>query len=406
MATTMNQHNSKPIIRNVAVVASTFKNPDNVAPQIRLLRFAAVLAALAKEVFIITGNFRANIPYGNVAVINVKTPIVKTLRESLISKGFRFLLAQFTLPGAIVRLFSRVGDNLDIVFFFGGGAFLIPVVISKLLGRKVVLVLRGSLEREVQIQKNPLHKLLDSLERIDLALSDKIIIGSAILIDEWDLKKQCSKIAVAPYCGSALFSDSSRFTPTKPLVERANTIAYIGRLEPEKGILNFIQAMPRLLGTRNDITALILGGGQLQNEVAQYLEQERLNDRVTFAGWVAHDDIPDYLNRLKLVVLPSYTEGLPNVALEAMACGTPVLATPVGSIPDIIKDGENGFIMEDNSPECIARNVTRALSQANLDQIGYNARAFVERQYSYEAAVESYRGILTSLKAREHIKAA
>ena len=105
----------------------------------------------------------------------------------------------------------------------------------------------------------------------------------------------------------------------------------------------------------------------------------------------------DYLNELKLLVLPSYTEGLPNIMLEAMACGTPVLATPVGAIPDVIKDGETGFIMENNSPERIAENVIRALNDSNLDIIVKNARELVEKDFTYEAAVERYRKILGSI---------
>ena len=69
-----------------------------------------------------------------------------------------------------------------------------------------------------------------------------------------------------------------------------------------------------------------------------------------------------------------------------MHCGTPVLATSVGAIPSIIKDGETGFIMKDNSPECIAENVIRALNGPNLNEIAKNARALVERDFTYEAA--------------------
>ena len=77
-----------------------------------------------------------------------------------------------------------------------------------------------------------------------------------------------------------------------------------------------------------------------------------------------------------------------------MACGTPVLATPVGGVPGVIKDGETGFIMENNSPECIAKNVMRALEHPNLDKIIKNARELVEKEFTYEAAVERYRMIL------------
>jgi len=83
--------------------------------------------------------------------------------------------------------------------------------------------------------------------------------------------------------------------------------------------------------------------------------------------------------------------------IGAMACGTPVLATPVGGIPDVIKDEETGFILEDNSPECIAENVIRALNHPDLDRIVKNARKLIEERYTYEAAVERYRKILENI---------
>ena len=113
--------------------------------------------------------------------------------------------------------------------------------------------------------------------------------------------------------------------------------------------------------------------------------------------WICHDKLTNYLNELKLLVLTSYTDGLPNIMLEEMACGTPVLATPVGAIPDMITDGETGFIMENNSPECIAENVMRALKHPDLERIVEDARALVEREFTYEAAVKRYRKILEGL---------
>lgn len=65
------------------------------------------------------------------------------------------------------------------------------------------------------------------------------------------------------------------------------------------------------------------------------MKQSNLNDKVSLVGRVSYDEVPRYLNQLKLLVILSYSEGFPNTVLEAMACGTPVLATRVGAVPDI-----------------------------------------------------------------------
>jgi glycosyltransferase involved in cell wall biosynthesis len=77
-----------------------------------------------------------------------------------------------------------------------------------------------------------------------------------------------------------------------------------------------------------------------------------------------------------------------------MACGTPVLATSIGGIPDLIKDELTGFLMRDNTPECIAENVIRALQFGDLGLISENARAMVTTKYCFEAALERYRLII------------
>ena len=100
----------------------------------------------------------------------------------------------------------------------------------------------------------------------------------------------------------------------------------------------------------------------------------------------------------RLLVLPSYIEGLPNIMLEAMGCGTPVLATPVGVIPDVIIDRKTGFIMENNAPECIAENVRRALDSPDLERIAEEGRRFVEEYYTFERTVENWKSILQSIE--------
>ena len=281
------------------------------------------------------------------------------------------------------------------VFFIGGEGLALPIITAKLVGKKVVIASAGSGVKVAQARRDPLTAAARFLRSITYGLSNRIILYSPNLIKELNLEKYRHKISIA----HKHFLDFDKFKLEKPLTERDNLVGYIGRLSQEKGILHFMEAIPKVVETRDEATFLIGGDEQLRPQVEEYAN--KLRSKVKFVGWIPHDELPEYLNRLKLLVLPSYTEGLPNIMLEAMACGTPVLATPVGAIPDIIKDGETGFIMEDNSPECIAENVMRALNYPSADEVVRNAGELVRKEFTYEAALEGYRKILDNLKAEK-----
>lgn len=288
----------------------------------------------------------------------------------------------------------KLTRNVDLwIFFKGGEALVLPMLIAKSSKKGVVIALVGSIQKQGKIQKDIFLNILSFFGKLNYILSDRIIVYSKNLIVEWNLEKYKDKICIA----HEHFLDFDNFKIKKGFDERDNLVGYIGRLSEEKGVLNFVKAIPKILEKKGEVKFLIGGDGKLRNEIEKYLEDGNLNDKVKLTAWIPHDELPEYMNELKLVVLPSYTEGLPNIMLEAMACSTPVLATSVGAIPDVIKDGETGFIMEDNSPECIAENVIRALEYPNLDEIIKNARKLVEKEYTYEAAVESYRKIRFSL---------
>jgi glycosyltransferase involved in cell wall biosynthesis len=288
---------------------------------------------------------------------------------------------------------TKITKNVDFWIFFVSGSLVLPVLTAKLLRKKVVLALPGSSTLMAKFANDILSKPIENLEKINCTLANKIILYSESLIKEYGLEKYKNKISIA----HEHFLDLDKFKIKKQLDERENLIGYMGRLSREKGVINFVKAIPEISKKRNEIRFLIGGDGQLRDKIEKYSDENNLNNKVKLTGWIPHDELPEYLNEFKLVVLPSYTEGLPNVMLEAMACGTLVLATPVGAIPDVIKDGETGFIMENNSPECIAENVIIALNHADLDRIVKNARLLVEREFTYEAAVERYRKILEGL---------
>ncbi len=100
---------------------------------------------------------------------------------------------------------------------------------------------------------------------------------------------------------------------------------------------------------------------------------------------------------MKLLVIPSDTEGLPNSMLEAMACGTPVLATPVGGIPSFVTDGKTGFILQDNSPQCITSAIIRILEEKNHGRIIENAYHLIQKNFTFENRVEEFKVIFDAV---------
>jgi glycosyltransferase involved in cell wall biosynthesis len=307
---------------------------------------------------------------------------------------FTRILNYFYTQLRISYTLAKITRNIDLwIFYIGGDSLLLPMLTVKLLRKKVVLAFAGSSVQTLKSVNDSFFKPVKILSKINCILSKRIIVYSENLIKGLNLEKYRNKI----YIAHKHFIDFERFKIKKKFNDRADLVGYIGRLSEEKGVLNFVKAIPQIIKERDDLVFLIGGDGPLRDKIERYLEDENLNDKVKLTGWVPHDNLPDYMNELKLVVLSSYTEGLPNVMLEAMACGTPVLATPVGAIPDVIKDGKNGFIMENNSAECIAENVIRVLNYSELDKIVKNASELVERDFTYAAAVERYRKILEGI---------
>ena len=160
--------------------------------------------------------------------------------------------------------------------------------------------------------------------------------------------------------------------------------------------MSFVEATQLLAS--HELYFVIIGDGKLRRGVSERVTKGESEGMVRLLGLISQKEVANWFNECRLLVIPSYTEGLPNTLLEAMACGTPVLTTPVGSIPGIIKDRATGFIMEDNSPNCIARNIIRALNDPNLEQVAQNARALIEREFTFEKAVGRYKIILALLE--------
>jgi glycosyltransferase involved in cell wall biosynthesis len=169
-------------------------------------------------------------------------------------------------------------------------------------------------------------------------------------------------------------------------------VGFLGRLDQEKNVRTLATAAKDLPA---EITFRFIGDGDLRAELEHELADEIEKGSVEFTGWVDHDQVPMELNELQLLVLPSApTEGLPTVILEAMGCGTPVYATPVSGVPDVVRNNETGFLMESDRPTVIRDDIVEILKRTDLNQISATDRKLICEEYSFTAAVGRYQTIL------------
>jgi len=288
-------------------------------------------------------------------------------------------------------LIKKFSKEIDIYYFT---ELLLPIFMTWILRKKNIFILGGSGFKGYLINNPFMGKIFAWIAKfrryVMYSLVDNIIVYSSRQLKFEGIEKFKNKAVVWHY----VYLDLNVFRKSGDLKERGEVIGYVGSISKIKGVMKLIEAIPMILSARSTIRFLFVGDGPDLGCIRSRVMELGCSEYIEFTGWIPNRNIPQQLNRMKLLVCPSETEGIPKTILEAMACGTPVLATPVGGIPDIIKDGETGFIMEDNSPECIAENIIEILEYPELERIVKNARELIEKEYTYKAKIAGYRYLL------------
>lgn len=140
----------------------------------------------------------------------------------------------------------------------------------------------------------------------------------------------------------------------------AEVVLYVGRLVAEKGLRELIDATCRLAPSRPRLKVVLVGEGPLQGELVERIARERLD--VTLAGAQPPAEVARWMAAADLVTLPSYSEGHPNVLVEALACGRPVVATPVGGIPEVV-DAGSGILVPARDADALAAGLALVLDR-------------------------------------------
>ena len=167
-----------------------------------------------------------------------------------------------------------------------------------------------------------------------------------------------------------------------------NYILFLGWVVKTKGVEELIQAFAKINKYYPNIRLKLVG--PYKEEYLDYLKQTYNMNNIIFSGKLSHEEAMEELKQCKLFVLPSYTEGFPNVVLEAMAFARPIVATNVGAIPDILSDN-SGIIIKTHSIDDITNSCLTLLSNRDLCyEISHNAYYKVLKSYSVENILNEY----------------
>ncbi|MEX2033093.1 MAG: glycosyltransferase family 4 protein [Candidatus Colwellbacteria bacterium] len=215
-----------------------------------------------------------------------------------------------------------------------------------------------------------------------LKKSDVITVISSYLKDYATAINKKAKIVLIPNG-----VDLNRFRPS--ISGDKHTIITVSRLVRKNGLGDLIKAMKKVVQKIPEAKLLIVGSGEEEKEEEKKLrglvKEWNLDRSVEFCGEVRHEDTSEYLSKTSIFVRPSLSEGLGSAFLEAMASGLAVIGTPVGGIPDFLKDGETGLFCKPGNSEDIAEKIIKLMEDDDLrNSLAKNSRKLVEEKYDWE----------------------
>ncbi len=186
------------------------------------------------------------------------------------------------------------------------------------------------------------------------------------------------------------YVDLSIFKPTD--LPKKYDLIFIGRLVENKGINLFVEAVEKIKAR-----AVVVGSGPLAENLKRKIINENLENQITLYGWAKdQNEIAELLNKSKILMMPSYNEGGPRVVVEALACGIPVLATPVGIVPDLLKNGSGGEIIAWDAEDA-AKKARELLRDPGRYEKLSNMAVEEAKLFEKQSAIKNYADKLKSL---------
>ena len=288
--------------------------------------------------------------------------------EGAIGKVLRLLVSPFFLAASIIfRHVSivHINTSLNRKAYWRDLAYLF---VSKALGARVVYQVHGGeLPRKFFANRPALTSFL----RWTLGVPDLVVVLAQIELNaykEFIPRQQVVALPNGIDCRPFSGVPTVRSDPSHPL-----QIVYVGRIAREKGLYETLQGLRLAHELGVDARLVIGGSGAEEPRLRRYAQALGIANRVVFVGPVFGNDKVKLLSGADVMVLPSYSEGLPYALLESMAAGVPVIATPVGAIPDVVSHDIHGFLVPPRDGKAIAEAI--AILAGDREKLSWMSRA-------------------------------
>jgi glycosyltransferase involved in cell wall biosynthesis len=293
----------------------------------------------------------------------------------------------FGAIASLPKVIRRLRPDACIVFFSipGGPAGLLARLIWRV---PYVVSLRGGDVPGSEFTLKWTHRLLTPLRRMILKYSRAVVANSVGL-------KQLTERA-DPYPARVIPSgvDCDYFCPGDPRADSLSfRVLFVGRFHAQKNLVALVEqfgAASRKLPGRA-LHLEIVGDGPQHGEVEAKIAELALQDQVALLGWLPREELLKAYRRTDCLVNPSIGEGLPNVVLEAMACGLPVIASRVAGNDTLVKHRDNGLLFDVNRPAELGECLAILASDAGLRRaMGLRGRAMALADYSWSSVARAY----------------
>jgi glycosyltransferase involved in cell wall biosynthesis len=308
-----------------------------------------------------------------------------------------FPVGRGSLPSTILALARRLrAEEVDLVHAHDFKTDALGLAAGRLAGKPVVTTLHGyiAVSGKSRLYRALDHWLLARMKRV-IAVSEAMasdLRARGVPSERLRVIRNGIRADRYPYG-----SRSGALDALMPVAPGRRIIGHVGRLSPEKGQALAIRALPAILSRVPGAFLVLAGAGPDEERLRRLVTELSLEGRVHFLGH--RDDVTQVFAALDLLVLSSDTEGLPNVVLEAMALGVPVVATAVGGTPELVTDGLTGRLVPKGDEAALASAVVEALLAPDRSRaMALEARRLVEDRFVMEALVREthrlYREIL------------